>query len=103
MRIILLKDVAKLGKKFEVGDGIFVLSNSEKSCFPFSKDELKLIKPSYTTKELGRYYANRNNSEWVIYTDSKFKYPKNDFYYPKTCSFDCEFKRQHPELSKIRR
>jgi len=30
----------------------------------------------------------------------KFKYPKNDFYYPKTCSFKCEYKRQHPELAK---
>lgn len=33
----------------------------------------------------------------------KFKWPKNSSYYPKTCSFDCEFKRQHPELSKARR
>jgi len=33
----------------------------------------------------------------------KFKYPKNDSYYPKTCGYDCEFKRQHPELYKERR
>jgi len=32
-----------------------------------------------------------------------FKYPENNIYYPKTCSFDCELKRQHPELSKVRR
>jgi len=33
----------------------------------------------------------------------KFKWPKNSPYYPKTCSFDCEYKRQHPEHSKVRR
>lgn len=60
-----------------LGDGIFVLSDKEKNSIPFTKEELELIKPSYTTKELGRYYANRKNSEWVIYTDSKFKYPEN--------------------------
>jgi len=66
-----------LGDKFSVGDGIFVLSDKEKNSIPFTKKELELIKPSYTTKELGRYYANRENSEWVIYTDSKFKYTEN--------------------------
>lgn len=63
-------------------DGIFILSNKEKNSIPFTKTELELIKPSYTTKELGKYYANRKNSEWVIYTDSKFKYAKNIKSYP---------------------
>lgn len=72
----------KLGDKFNIGNGIFVLSNKEKNSIPFSKKELELIKPSYTTKELGRYYANRKNSEWVIYTGSKFKYSENIKPYP---------------------
>ena len=62
-----------LGGNFEVGDGIFVLSQKEKEQIPFTQKELDLIKPSYTTKELGRYYGNSTNQEWVIYTDSSFK------------------------------
>lgn len=65
-----------------LGYGIFVLNNKEKNSIPFTEKELELIKPSYTTKELGRYYANKRNSEWVIYTDSKFKYPENIKPYP---------------------
>ncbi|MCD6317751.1 methyltransferase, partial [Candidatus Aerophobetes bacterium] len=68
--------------KFNIGDGIFVLSNIEKNKIPFTKKELEIIKPYYTTKELGRYYANKNNPEWIIYTDSKFKYPANIKPYP---------------------
>jgi adenine-specific DNA-methyltransferase len=71
-----------LGNQFKIGDGIFVLNNYEKSNIPFTEKELKLIKPYYTTKELGRYYANKNNSEWIIYTDSRFKYPINIKPYP---------------------
>ena len=33
----------------------------------------------------------------------KFKYPANSPYKPKTCSYDCEFKRQHPGLDRVRR
>ncbi|MFZ3089376.1 MAG: N-6 DNA methylase [Nitrospirota bacterium] len=71
-----------LGDKFNVGEGIFVLSDKENNSIPFTKEELELIKPSYTTKELGRYGADKHNSEWVIYTDSGFKYPKNIKPYP---------------------
>lgn len=62
-----------LGNQYEIGDGIFVLSQKEKNQIPFTGKELDLIKPSYTTKELGRYYGNSTNQEWVIYTDSGFK------------------------------
>ncbi len=71
-----------LGSKVNIGDGVFVLSDEEKARIPFTKKELELIKPYYTTKELGRYYANKNNSEWIIYTDSKFKNPENIKPYP---------------------
>ncbi len=71
-----------LGDEFNVGDGIFVLSNEEKARIPFTQKELELIKPYYTTKELGRYYANKNNSEWIIYTDSRFKNQENIKPYP---------------------
>lgn len=62
-----------LGNGFAVGDGIFVLSNSEKNRIPFSKKELDIIKPAYTTRELVRWYGNSHNKEWVIYADSSFK------------------------------
>ena len=71
-----------LGGNFEVGDGIFVLSQKEKEQRPFTQKELGLIKPSYTTKELGRYYGNSTNQEWVIYTDSGFKNEKRIENYP---------------------
>jgi hypothetical protein len=67
---------------FEKGEGIFGLSNSEKRNLGLSKDELKLIKPYYTTEELGRYYANPKNSLWIIYTGSEFKNPKSMQPYP---------------------
>jgi len=65
-----------------LGEGIFVLSNKEKNDIPFNEKERDLIKPLYTTKELRRYYANRKNTEWIIYTDAKFKNPENIKPYP---------------------
>ncbi|HAM38062.1 MAG TPA: type II restriction endonuclease [Elusimicrobia bacterium] len=62
--------------------GIFILNNKDKNDIPFTEKELELIKPAYTTKELGKYYGISNNSEWVIYTDSEFKDPKNIKPYP---------------------
>jgi hypothetical protein len=67
---------------FSVRDGIFVLSNKEKEKIPFYEEELRLIKPFYTTKELERYYGKKENKEWVIYTDSKYKNPENIKPYP---------------------
>ena len=71
-----------LGNRYEVGDGIFVLSEEEKSQMPLSKFESELIKPSYTTKELHRYYGDPLNHEWVIYTDSTFRDKKKIELYP---------------------
>mgnify|MGYP001600607401 CR=1 FL=1 len=50
-----------LNGNFEVGQGIFVLSEKEKKSISFSRKELELIKPEYTTKELFKYYANPKN------------------------------------------
>ena len=71
-----------LGDDFKVGDGIFILSNEEKRRIPFTKKEIALIKPSYTTKELSCWYGNSANQEWVIYTDSSFKNKKKMENYP---------------------
>ncbi len=62
-----------LGDDFNIGQGIFVLSDDEKNSIHFTENELKLIRPEYTTKELFKYYANPKNKYWLIYTDSSFK------------------------------
>jgi hypothetical protein len=36
----------------------------------------------YTSKEISRYYANKQNKLWVVYTNSKFKDPKHIKPYP---------------------
>ena len=71
-----------LGNQYEIGDGIFILNQNEKDKIPFTQKELDLIKPSYTTKKLHRYYGNPTNQEWVIYTDSGFKNKKKIENYP---------------------
>ena len=71
-----------LGNSFKVGDGIFVLSQEEKDQISFAQTELSFIKPVYTTQELGRFYGNPTNREWVIYTDSGFKDHKRIENYP---------------------
>ena len=71
-----------LGSNFKIGEGIFALSEEEKSEIPFTQNELSLIKPAYTTQELHRYYGNPANKEWVIYTDSSFKDEKKIEDYP---------------------
>lgn len=68
--------------KFEKGEGIFGLSNDEKRNLSLTKDELRFIKPYYTTEELGRYYANPKNKLWIIYTGSEFKNPRAMTPYP---------------------
>lgn len=62
-----------LGGSYKVGTGIFVLTNAEKEQLRLSKKELALVKPSYTTREIFRWWANPENQEWVIYTDSSFR------------------------------
>lgn len=71
-----------LDGRFAVGSGVFALSDLEKGTANLNSDELKLIKPLYTTEQIGRYYSNRNNTQWVIYTDSTFKEPSRMNGYP---------------------
>ncbi|MDO9528122.1 MAG: Eco57I restriction-modification methylase domain-containing protein [Syntrophales bacterium] len=64
------KNAAKLGDGFNVGDGIFVLSDEEKRRINWTERELEIIKPYYTTAELQRYFGNTNNNCWLIYAKS---------------------------------
>lgn len=71
-----------LGRGFEIGDGIFILSSSEKKGLGLSDNELELVKPYYSTDELLKYFGKRQNSYWVIYTDSWFRDPQAMKPYP---------------------
>ena len=71
-----------LGNNYNVGDGVFVLNQNKKDSIPFTQKELDVLKPFFTTKELGHYYGNPANEHWVIYTDSSFKNEKQIEDYP---------------------
>jgi adenine-specific DNA-methyltransferase len=58
-------------RNVHTGDGIFVLSDREKRILHPTESEQSIIKPYYTTNELGRYYGNAHNQCWVIYTDTQ--------------------------------
>jgi len=66
------KNQAILGDNFEVGDGIFNITQIEYENLNLSAEEKKLVKPFYTTAELHRFYGTNKNRLWVIYTDSSF-------------------------------
>jgi hypothetical protein len=54
-------------------DGIFQLTTEEKESLNLTSQELELIKPFYTTDQLGKYTADKQNNLWVIYTKSDIK------------------------------
>ena len=65
------KMLSLLPKGHIIGEGIFVINDSELKQIP--KNERDLIKPFFTSNELHKYYADKTNNEWIIYTDSSFK------------------------------
>lgn len=71
------KAAEKLNGLHKIGDGIFGLSERERTVLHLSPNEEELVKPYYTTKQLGRYRANPKNEEWLIYTDSRFRNPES--------------------------
>ncbi|MEA2041825.1 MAG: DNA methyltransferase [Bacteroidota bacterium] len=71
-----------LGNEFKVGEGIFNLSQTEYENLNLSDKEKELVKPFYTTNELGRFYGKSDNEYWVIYTNSSFKKPETIIPYP---------------------
>jgi len=71
-----------LGNDYVVGEGIFILNEEELKLLNIDKKEESLIKPFYSTNNLDRYYGNSKNTNWIIYTDSKYKYSENIKPYP---------------------
>ena len=82
-----------MGDGFEPGDGIFVLSDAEKTAICLTGNEVEIVKPYFTTNELFRYFAKRRNSYWVIYTNSTFKNPSAMRPYPNIKKHLDTFKR----------
>lgn len=76
------KNKSILGDKFKEGQGIFNITHKELNLLRLTEKELKLIKPFYTSNELKRYYGDKNNKLWIIYTDSKFKNETEIIHYP---------------------
>ena len=72
-----------LGINVRKGDGIFVISDKELTNLNLSEKEYELIKPYYTSDELDKYYTNKKNSYWIIYTNSDFKNIEKIKAYPK--------------------
>ena len=67
------KGAAKLENRFPIGSGIFGLSYDEKNKLNLTDNENSIIKPYFSTEQVGRYCTIPSNSKWLIYTDSSFK------------------------------
>lgn len=66
-----------------VGKGIFVLSDEELSLLNLASNELALIKPLYNSEEIHKYWINKHNHQWIIYTTSAYKNENSMDNYPK--------------------
>ena len=69
-------------QNYSIGDGIFGLSQSELDNFDLDENEKELIKPYFTTEQIGHYYTSTRNRQWMIYTDSRFKQANSMDKYP---------------------
>jgi len=71
-----------LDDTFNIGDGIFALSNFELQSLKLTEKEKTLIKPYYLTNEMFKYFGNPNNRNWIIYTSSDYNNPEKMTHYP---------------------
>lgn len=63
----------KLNNTKNIGDGIFVINENEKRLLHLMEKEDLIVKPSFTTAQLKKWYGDPKNKEWVIYTNSSFQ------------------------------
>lgn len=68
------KAVEKLGR-YHVGDAVFAFTTAQMNALGIPESEMGLIKPYYTSSQIGRYYVSPNNDLWMVYTDSSYKNP----------------------------
>lgn len=81
--IINKKMKSVLGNEVQVGDGIFGLSDVELKKLSLTEKERTLIKRFYSdTSYFGKYFGIKNDTRFIIYTDSSFKDPNSLNEYP---------------------
>ncbi|PZO57561.1 MAG: hypothetical protein DI639_13585 [Leifsonia xyli] len=66
---------ARLGDSRNEGSGVFVLEDEEVEDLQLSSVERAMLKPFFTSEQLGRYWSTELAPAWVIYTDSRFRDP----------------------------
>lgn len=77
------KNQRLLGDGYIVGEGVFVLTNGDLVRLELDSTEMEIMRPYYTTEQISRYYSNKQNDLWVIYTGSDFKSPERMRDYPR--------------------
>lgn len=73
------KNADKLGSDYMEGEGIFQLRDNQLKGLELPEDEMELIKPFFSTDELGRYFGKKKNKEWIIYTTSEVRKKINSY------------------------
>lgn len=77
------KNQRLLGDGYIAGEGVFVLTNDDLVRLELDSTEMEIMRPYYTTEQISRYYSNKQNDLWVIYTGSDFKSPERMRDYPR--------------------
>ena len=67
------KHIEKYRINAQVGDGIFVLSDSEVKRLNLTKKEKEILKPWFKNSDIYRWHTNEKTSEFVLYLDGKYK------------------------------
>lgn len=74
------KHLVKLNDKtIKKGDGVLVLKNSVITEMKLNNNELKYLKPYYTTSQINRYLSNQENEHKIIYADRYFREHIDEF------------------------
>lgn len=76
------KNEIALKNYYPKGTGVFNVTEKERMAINPNENENQLLKPFYTTEQLGKFYGNNDNQLWVIYTTSDFKDPTKINDYP---------------------
>jgi len=54
-----------------VGKGIFAVETDEIEDLGFTDREKKILKPYYTSEQIGKYIVSGENHKWILYTDKE--------------------------------
>ena len=77
------KMLDRLDPSFKIGDGIFGLREIELKGLNLSEEESKLVKRYYSdTSHFRKYFGEKIDNKYIIYTDSSFKKPNSMDEYP---------------------